>query len=275
MQLKRNYRQGGLGRNNELDTELVDFLRTKQLSALSKRLSTHFWSIVTTSRFDPAMCTVFPAPVSRNVTATKTNESEYDKNLKRPGVVEFTCKARDSAPLSSQDGWVQAAVNATGAPPRVLHIAKGTRVRCSRNIKDKGLYNGMTGSVVSISGLISTNHTVHVLLDSGRSVDFVPEPLQTKSHNGTVVFTRWQVPLLHAWAMSIHKSQGASLDQCTIDLRDVFAPHMGYVAISRCRVLENATIHSYQANHARVDEMFTHDDVCCVYCAESTNKRSN
>ena len=52
-----------------------------------------------------------------------------------------------------------------------------------------------------------------------------------------------QFPLTPAWAVTIHKSQGKTLDRVLIDLdRGAFAPGQLYVALSRCRTLENITL---------------------------------
>ena len=51
-----------------------------------------------------------------------------------------------------------------------------------------------------------------------------------------------QVPLVIAWAMSIHKSQGQMIEQVKIDLRSVFEKGQSYVALSRTASLEGLQI---------------------------------
>jgi ATP-dependent DNA helicase PIF1 len=66
------------------------------------------------------------------------------------------------------------------------------------------------------------------------------------------------VPLILAWAMSIHKSQGQTLPCCKINLNRVFEKGQAYVALSRATSIEGLQVLGFQASkvmaHPRVIE---------------------
>ena len=61
--------------------------------------------------------------------------------------------------------------------------------------------------------------------------------------------------MILSWAITIHKSQGASLDRCIIDIGDrVFEAGQSYVALSRIKSLEGVSIMSYDVTKILVNK---------------------
>jgi ATP-dependent exoDNAse (exonuclease V) alpha subunit len=75
----------------------------------------------------------------------------------------------------------------------------------------------------------------------------------SKANKGFSGDTLSQVPLRHAWAITVHKSQGMSLDAAVVDLSKSFAYGMGYVALSRVRTLGGLHLVGFQESSLAVD----------------------
>ena len=115
-----------------------------------------------------------------------------------------------------------------------LLLAVGARVMLRRNIDTKtGLVNGALGTVLSISKDLVTVQFDHV------SKPYDVDRVQTKFMVMKNFYVyREQFPLILAYAVTIHKCQGLSLDCAIVDLSDkVFSAGMAYVALSRVRSL--------------------------------------
>ncbi len=117
--------------------------------------------------------------------------------------------------------------------PEVLHLKVGAEVMFVKNAQDGSYVNGTLGVVASFGG---TEGCPIIETFDGRSVEASAEEWRLEE-NGVVRATVSQVPLRLAWAITVHKSQGITLDSAEIDLSDAFEPGMGYVALSRVRSL--------------------------------------
>lgn len=116
--------------------------------------------------------------------------------------------------------------------PERLILKKGARVMFTKNEPDGRYVNGTLGEVVDFN---SFGDPV-VKTVGGDRID-----VQTASwkveEEGKVKGEIVQRPLRLAWAITVHKSQGMSLDAMEVDLSKSFVRGMGYVALSRVRSL--------------------------------------
>jgi hypothetical protein len=116
--------------------------------------------------------------------------------------------------------------------PEVLSLKVGAKVMFVKNNYEAGFVNGTIGEVI---GFNSFDLPVVRLL-SGRSVD-VSTCEWSIEEDGKIKASISQLPLRLAWAITVHKSQGMSLDAMEVDLSKSFVFGMGYVALSRVRTL--------------------------------------
>lgn len=116
--------------------------------------------------------------------------------------------------------------------PYRLELKIGAPVIFVKNNPEGKYVNGTLGKIIGFS---SNNIPV---IETAHGKKIYAEPVEWKiEENGKIKAKIIQIPLRLAWAITIHKSQGMSLDAAHIDLSKSFAPGMGYVALSRVRAL--------------------------------------
>jgi ATP-dependent DNA helicase PIF1 len=117
--------------------------------------------------------------------------------------------------------------------PERLRLKEGATVMFTKNNPNLGFANGTLGMVAGFDG---DKHFPIVELCNGRRV--LVEPTEwLVEEAGEPLAKITQIPLRLAWAITIHKSQGMSLDAAVMDLSRVFEFGQGYVALSRVRKL--------------------------------------
>ncbi|XP_011167695.2 ATP-dependent DNA helicase PIF1 [Solenopsis invicta] len=121
--------------------------------------------------------------------------------------------------------------------PGKLILKVGAQVMLLKNINiTSGLVNGARGVVIDFKNDIPV-----IQLRSGTHYEAKMEKWTIKTSSGALVH-RKQVPLKLAWAFSIHKSQGLTLDCVEMCLSRVFDAGQAYVALSRAQSLQSLRV---------------------------------
>uniref|UniRef100_A0A8C4ZZC5 ATP-dependent DNA helicase n=1 Tax=Gadus morhua TaxID=8049 RepID=A0A8C4ZZC5_GADMO len=146
---------------------------------------------------------------------------------------------------------------------RTLIVGPSARVMLIKNIDlSDGLVNGVSGTVCKITfeGNVQFPKTILVNFDNdaigrklrSRSICFEPQfqqatPIDAVEDKVMTGGSRRQFPLRLAWACTIHKVQGLTLERAVVSLKKIFAAGQAYVALSRVTCEENLIIQDYAA----------------------------
>ena len=139
----------------------------------------------------------------------------------------------------------------------IIELKKNAQVMCVINIKDPDtkeliIYNGSQGIVVDfvINGMGKTVPVVK--FNNGRTMVINYNTWESEKYAGISIS---QIPLVLCWAMTIHKTQGCSLDMAEIDIgSSIFECGQTYVALSRVRSLDGLFIKSFDPNKIRINK---------------------
>jgi ATP-dependent exoDNAse (exonuclease V) alpha subunit len=135
---------------------------------------------------------------------------------------------------STGDSYKVAAMKRNLLCPETLELKENAEVMfCANNFKE-GFVNGTRAKVLRFS---NAGNPI-VLTTDGAEISVQRHTWRTFNDHGHEIASVSQYPLRLAWAVTVHKSQGLSLDAALIDLSQAFTPGMGYVALSRVRSLK-------------------------------------
>ncbi len=162
---------------------------------------------------------------THNLNVDRTNDAMLETFSGRPTTFTMTTKGSPGLVATLQRGCLS---------PYNLVLKVGAKVMFTKNNPKEGFVNGTLGTVEGFDKFVGLPF---IRTNDGRLI--VADKMDwSVEENGKVRATISQLPLRLAWAITVHKSQGMSLDEAVMDLREVFEFGQGYVALSRVRRLK-------------------------------------
>lgn len=132
-----------------------------------------------------------------------------------------------------------------------LRLKKEATIIFIKNNYGAGYINGTLGRVVDFE---KDNSFPIVELFDGKRIVVSPEEWLWEDDKGKIKAVVKQLPLKLAWALTVHKSQGMTLDAAEIDLSKTFEIGQGYVALSRIKSIRGLRLMGLNDIALRVDE---------------------
>jgi ATP-dependent DNA helicase PIF1 len=157
---------------------------------------------------------------------------------------EDECKEKENYNKYSKEIRVQ----------RILKLKIGCRVMLIRNLNVKqGLVNGSQGILKKVE-----ENFLYILFDKDKEKKVITKIKKQDFvyiKEDEQVFKRTQFPIVVAYALSIHKLQGSTLDRVVIDIgEDIFEAGQTYVALSRCKSLQGIYLINFDPLKVKVDK---------------------
>ncbi len=141
--------------------------------------------------------------------------------------------------------------------PKQLILKKGAQVLFIQNDPKKKWVNGTRGTIVDIEpdGIIVEKKNSHSTMLRSQKVTVEKTSFSMHNADGAVVASVLNYPLTLAYASTIHKSQGATLDGLWVDLSQLWEPGHAYVALSRLRTSQGLKILRWSQRSFIVDPL--------------------
>lgn len=183
-----------------------------------------------------------PKLFTHNVNVDNLNKLEIEKLKSKKRIYTAETKGNEKL-VEMLKGNVRTEEN--------LLLKIGAKVMFIKNNFEKGYVNGTLGE---ITGFNNEGFPEVTLLD-GKKIICEPEKWAIEDEKGKALASFEQIPLRYAWAVTIHKSQGMTLDAAEIDLGYSFEKGQGYVALSRVKSLEGLRLTSFNQNALDLDTL--------------------
>jgi ATP-dependent exoDNAse (exonuclease V) alpha subunit len=224
IELKKHYRQK--------EQEFIDLLNAIRNNSI---LDSQIGQL--NSRVDPAF---EPRPGEHYVTLTPTNRLADHINSMRLNSIQKPTRIFKAHISSDFDKRIHPA-------PESLELKEGAQVMMLNNDRHKRWVNGSMGEIVGMEGPAGWEGVITVRLLEGYEAKVEPHTWDVFRFSYDVpsrklvsknIGSFMQYPMMLAWAVTIHKSQGKTFDRVVIDLGSgTFAHGQLYVALSRCTTM--------------------------------------
>ncbi len=194
-------------------------------------------------------------PTSEHLEATRlyphrAQAEEY--NLQR--LASIPCPERAFPTHYEGDDRAMESARRTVPIPATLLLKEGALVMMRKNdtAEPQRFVNGSLGHVRHIA-----EDRLVISLFSGDTVEVTQEKFSVLDGDGNEAAAAWNFPVTLAWAATIHKAQGASLDRMIVDLASLWEPGQAYVALSRVRSAQGLAIARWTASSIRAEPLVT------------------
>lgn len=139
------------------------------------------------------------------------------------------------------------------AIPGVITLRIGAQVMLKANLNvDAGLVNGSRGVIVEIS---KDPPIIKVKFMSGKIYTIEKYEWDCSDREKEIKAVRFQIPLILAWSLTIHKTQSCTLDSIICNLgSSIFECGQAYVALSRARTLEGLYLSQFSPRAIKVNQ---------------------
>lgn len=152
-----------------------------------------------------------------------------------------------------------------------LELKDGAKVMFVRNNPELGYVNGTLGKIIDF------NEDGYPIVETvnGKRITVRQETWGIHDDFGKVLASLDQIPLRLAWAITVHKCQGMTLDAAMIDLSKTFERGQGYVALSRLKDIKNLKLSGFNEMALRVDGLAHKADIRFKELSEEVDLNSD
>jgi len=179
---------------------------------------------------------------THNIDVDQINQEALKKIKGTTKTFDADCKGNEKL-IEGMKKSVQAAER--------IELKVGAKVMFVRNIPEKGVVNGSLGTVIDFG----ENRIPLVKLFDDSIVSAKAEEWRIEDEQGKQLALYQQIPLRLAWAITVHKSQGMTLDAAEIDLSKTFEKGQGYVALSRLKSLKHLKLLGINEMALKIDAL--------------------